>query len=191
MWYVITHKYVLMLLHYFPHFAHWHKGIHHQIQWRPLLLLAVREWVAKAKHYNDVTMTATASLITSLTIVCSTVYSSADQRKHQSSASLAFVRGIHRRPVNSPHKWPVTRKMSPFDDVIMKVSSDVTNGRLLRNNMEARCRGIPPCWLSKWFWTSRISRIELSSSGRPPEFTSWSARPKLLVETLKYRLFPL
>ena len=38
---------------------------------------------------------------------------------HQSSASLAFVRGIHRRPVNSPHKWPVTRKMSPFDDVIM------------------------------------------------------------------------
>ena len=70
-------------------------------------------------HYNDVTMTATASLITSLTIVCSTVYSSADQRKHQSSASLAFVRGIHRRPVNSPHKWPVTRKMSPFDDVIM------------------------------------------------------------------------
>ena len=30
-----------------------------------------------------------------------------------------FVRGIHRRPVNSPHKWPVTRKMVPFDDVIM------------------------------------------------------------------------
>ena len=70
-------------------------------------------------HYDDVTMTATASLITSLTIVYSTVYSSADQRKHQSSASLAFVRGIHRRPVNSPHKWPVTRKMSPFDEVIM------------------------------------------------------------------------
>ena len=43
----------------------------------------------------------------------------ADQRKHQSSASLAFVWGIHRRPVNSPHKGPVTRKMFPFDDVIM------------------------------------------------------------------------
>ena len=41
------------------------------------------------------------------------------QRKHQSPASLAFVWGIHRGPVNSPHKWPVTRKMSPFDDVIM------------------------------------------------------------------------
>ena len=49
------------------------------------------------------------------------VYSNADHRKHQSSASLAFVRGIHRGPVNSPHKWPVTRKMFPFDDVIMKI----------------------------------------------------------------------
>ena len=47
------------------------------------------------------------------------VNSDGDQRKHQRSASLAFVRGIHRWPVNSPHKWPVSRKMSPFDDVIM------------------------------------------------------------------------
>ena len=64
-------------------------------------------------------MSPTASQITSLKIVYSIVYSSTDQRKHQSSASLAFVRGIHRRPVNSPHKWPVTRKMFPFDDVFM------------------------------------------------------------------------
>ena len=42
-----------------------------------------------------------------------------DQRKHKSSASLAFLRGIHRWPVNSPHKGPVTRKMFPFDDVII------------------------------------------------------------------------
>ena len=41
------------------------------------------------------------------------------QRKHRSSASLAVVRRIHRWLVNSPHKWPVTRKMFPFDDVIM------------------------------------------------------------------------
>ena len=47
-------------------------------------------------HYNDVIMGAIASQITSLTIVYSIVYSDADQRKHQSSASLAFVRGIHR-----------------------------------------------------------------------------------------------
>ena len=61
-------------------------------------------------HYNDVIMGAMASRITSLTPVWSTVYSGADQRKHQSFASLAFERGIHRWLVNSPHKWPVTRK---------------------------------------------------------------------------------
>ena len=66
-----------------------------------------------SKHYNDVTMGA------SLAIVYSTVDSNADQRKYQSSASLAFVRGTHRGPVNSQHNWPVTRKMFPYDDVIM------------------------------------------------------------------------
>ena len=70
-------------------------------------------------HYNDVIMGAMASQITSLTIVYLTVHSGTDQRKHQSSASLTFMRGIHRWPVNSPHKWPVTRKIFPFDDVIM------------------------------------------------------------------------
>ena len=50
-------------------------------------------------------MTTMASQITSLTMVYSIVYSDADQRKHQSSGSLAFVRGIHRW-----HKGPVTRK---------------------------------------------------------------------------------
>ena len=70
-------------------------------------------------HDSDVIMGAMASQITSPTSFYSTVYSGADQRKHQSYASLAFARGIHRWPVNSPHKWPVTRKMFPFDDVIM------------------------------------------------------------------------
>ena len=70
-------------------------------------------------HYDDVIMTMLASQITSLTIVYSIVYSGVNQRKHQSSASLAFVLEIHRGPVNFPHKWPVTRKMFPFDDVIM------------------------------------------------------------------------
>ena len=53
------------------------------------------------------------------------VHSTADQRKHQSSASLAFVRGIHRWLVNFPHKWPVKRKLFPLDDVIMKSTRDV------------------------------------------------------------------
>ena len=75
--------------------------------------------MVKNVHYNDVIMSVMASQITRLTSVYWSVYSGADQRKHQSSASLAFVRGIHRWPVNSPHKGPVTRKMLPFDDVIM------------------------------------------------------------------------
>ena len=71
-------------------------------------------------HYSGVIMGAMASQITSLAIVYSTVYLGAEQRKHQSSASLAFVRGFYRRLANSPDKWPVTRKKFPSDDVIME-----------------------------------------------------------------------
>ena len=46
-----------------------------------------------SSHYGDVIMGPIASQFTSLTIVYSTVYSGADQGKHQSSVSLAFVRG--------------------------------------------------------------------------------------------------
>ena len=82
-------------------------------------------------HYNDIIMGAMPSKITSFTIVYSAVNSGADQRKHQSSASLAFVRGIHRRPVNSPHKGPVTRKMFPFDDVVMYTDRPTSSWWLL------------------------------------------------------------
>ena len=71
------------------------------------------------RHYDDVITGTVASQITSLTIVYSTVWSDADKRKHQSSALLAFVWGIHWWLVNSPHKWPVKRKIFPFHDVIM------------------------------------------------------------------------
>ena len=70
-------------------------------------------------HYSEVIMSAMVSQITRLTSVYSNVYSVADQRKHQSFASLAFARGIHQWPVNSPHKGLVTRTMFPFDDVVM------------------------------------------------------------------------
>ena len=83
-------------------------------------------------HYDDVIMGAMASQITSLTIVYSAVYSDADQRKHQSSASLAFVRGIYRGPVNSPHKWPVTRKMFAFLDAIMSYSSGLLHSHIVK-----------------------------------------------------------
>ena len=94
-----------------------------QLEGRPRRIINPEDVVAatldRPWHYGDVVMGTMASQIASLTIVYSTVYSGADQRKHQSSASLAFVPGIHRGPVNFPLKWPVTRKMFPFDDVIM------------------------------------------------------------------------
>ena len=83
--------------------------------WRPSYLCNGNPVLEKdGIHYSDVIMGIMASQITSLKIVYSSIYSGADQRKHQSSASLAFVRGIH-----GWHKWPVMRKMFPFDDVIM------------------------------------------------------------------------
>ena len=64
-------------------------------------------------------MAVMASQITSVLIVYTTVCTGTDQRKHQTPALLAFVRGIHRWPVNSPHKGPVMWKMFPFDDIII------------------------------------------------------------------------
>ena len=87
--------------------------------------------------YSDVIMSAMAVQITSLTIVYSTFNAGADQRKDQSSTSLAFVRGIHRWLVNSSHKGSVTRKMFPFDDVILSSSS--THTCVIR-----------PRWLTHW-----------------------------------------
>ena len=87
-------------------------------------------------YYSDIIMGAMASQITSLTIVYSTVYSGADQRKHQSSASLVFARGIHRWLVNSPHKGQVTRKMFPFDDVMMCNSCIYHNVEALFSKLE-------------------------------------------------------
>ena len=87
-----------------------------------LMGLCVSKWFSpkySQQHYSDVILSAMASQTTGVLIVYSTVCSYVDQRKHQSSASLAFVRGIHRWPVNSPHKGPVMLKMLPIDDVII------------------------------------------------------------------------
>ena len=73
----------------------------------------------RCTYYNEVIRSATASQITDVSIVFSAVCSGADQIQYQSSVSLAFVRGIHPSPVNSPHKGPVTRKMFPFNDVLL------------------------------------------------------------------------
>ena len=86
--------------------------------WYSFSFVSVRLISLTLTHNGDVMMGAMASRIT-VSIVCTIVCSGADERKHQSFARLAFVRGIHRWPVNSPHKKPETRKMFPFDDVIM------------------------------------------------------------------------
>ena len=98
----------------------------------------------QTSHYNDVIMSSRASQFTGVSIVCSTVCSGADQRKHQSSVSLAFVRGIHRWPVNSPHKGPVTRTMFPFDDVIviMRPSSSL----IITYSVCTQVQGQRSCW---------------------------------------------
>ena len=83
---------------------------------------------AARNHYGDVIMSAMASRITGVSIVCSNVCSGEDQMKRQSSASLVFVRGIHRSPVDSPHKGPVTRKVFPFDDVMMMIQNAYGSG---------------------------------------------------------------
>ena len=89
-------------------------------------------------------MRAMASQITGVLIVCPTVCSGADQRIHQSSASLAFVRGSYQSPVNYPHKGPVTLKMLTFDDVIMNVvhANDSERGRV----MMAMAYGLSSTW---------------------------------------------
>ena len=83
-------------------------------------------------HNRDVIMSAMASPITGVSIIFLIICSGADQRKRQSSASLAYVRGNPRQPVNSPRKGPVTRKMFSFDDVIMDVLIKL---QLHRNSM--------------------------------------------------------
>ena len=108
-------------------------------------------------HYCDVIMGAIASTITSFAIVYSTVYSDVDQRKHQSSASLAFVWGIPRWPVNSPHKWPVTRKMFPFDDVILRwISLDLNDKKSTLVQVMDWCRQTASHYLSQC-WPSYMS----------------------------------
>ena len=107
-------------------FQNAHNGCHHGYRFKKCIYyfgfryhLTPLWTIGHKYHYTDVIMGTIASQITSLTIVYSTVYSDADQTKYRRSASLVFVPGIHRRPVNSPHKWPITRKMFPYDDVIM------------------------------------------------------------------------
>ena len=97
-----------------------YQGIHDLATYRARSARDIIRHKIQLVNYNDVIMSAMASQITSLTIVYSTVYS---RRRSKKTSKLFFtglgVWRIHRWPVNSPHKWPVTHKKAPFDDVIM------------------------------------------------------------------------
>ena len=82
-------------------------------------------------HYSDVIMSMMVSQVTSISIVCSTICSGTGQRKHQSSTSLAFVRGIHRWSVDYPHKGPIMWKMFPFDEAYKNECFFIIFGHLL------------------------------------------------------------
>ena len=121
----------------------------------------------KPSHYSDVIMSTMASQITGVATVCSNVCSGADQRKHQSSASLAFVRGIHRWQVNSPLKGPVTRNMFPFDDDIMLLSKMRCNDRPCRHK---------PMWMNSGlnirfqYFTPSFRHIINNTSHKNPRY---------------------
>ena len=113
----------------------------------------------RVSHYNDVIMGAMVPQITSLTIVYSTVYSGADQRKHQSSASLAFVMEIHREPVNFPHNWPVTRKIFAIDDVIMWIITVYPKFVYMFFSLSLGC--VEQCWEQRrWLNTEHQSKCD-------------------------------
>ena len=76
--------------------AYWNGTQPRMVHCTPVFNITVLSIAAAEYHYDDIIMGVIASQITSLTIVYSTVYSDADRRKHQSSAALAFVWGIHR-----------------------------------------------------------------------------------------------
>ena len=123
-------------------------------------------------------MSAMTPQITGVSIVCSTVWSHTDQRKLQSSASLPFEWVIHRWSVNSPHKRPVTRKMFPFDDVIIKDIGyrELSWCRLYRHWWYRRLSlwqpPVPPVSVKLASWRLQIfSRLDVSI---PPWYTALS-----------------
>ena len=156
-------------------------------------------------------MSTMASQITGVFIVCPIVGSGTDQRKHQSSASLAFVRGIHQRAVNSPHRRPVTRKTFPFDDVIMLTSTKPQQNTIKHEPYvldilwsESTATEIS-CWRNLRHWLHWVGVVEMTTSGAAigeifisltlPNFLFCEDKPKVYhnesSSSLSYYLIPL
>ena len=155
------------------------KNSHHWLvtNWLWFHTINIRPVAIPNTHYNDVIMNTMVSQITSLMIVYSTVYLGANQRKHQSSASLAFVWGIHRWLVNSSHKGPVSQKMFPFDDVITQ-HRNLCQKQVFQANWRIPTNGgtldagvtldttklsfwatFSATWRTIWWWTCKLKVI--------------------------------
>ena len=149
--------------------------------------------------YRNVMVSAMVSQITGVTIVYLTVCSGADQRKHQSSMSVAFLRGIHRSPVNSQHKGPVTRKKFPFDDVIMDCVDFWQETTWTFPNCSECLTPYPPC--QSYRRTSSISRtkfqnlnvscIHMQLSSLNPLKLGVKLRMKMLLEQRRQAMLQL
>ena len=112
-------------------------------------------------HHSDVIMSAMVSQITGISTACLTGCSSVDQRKHQSSAPLAFLKGIHWRRVDSPHKGPVTQKMFTFDDVIMSTPPcEVT----IYRNRPSRLWGLCYTFNQQPDWLMQLLNVAITTS---------------------------
>ena len=145
------------------------RTFHHFILWHHVLRVRYEQFSVKrtiSVHYTGVIMRAMASQIPSVT----------EQWKHQSSASLAFVREIHQWPLNSIHIGPVTRKMFPFDDFIISRSSMITTSRhdwweLLSNRLCTRAAALTARKCGPVFMVHdkghRVKRRKLFSSHTP------------------------
>ena len=153
----------LFVLTWLGHFCSCHVCCNHGVCSRSSRTDRWRFWNCEWSHWPEPSARcvrpAIASQITSVSTVYSTVCSGADQRKHQSLAPLAFVRGIHRWPADSPHKGPVTRKMFPFDDVIIKTRLCLETANIGINFLEhSPVRRIVSSRFLNWYmyvlWTS-------------------------------------
>ena len=146
--------------------------------------------IMRNSHYNDVIMHTMASQITSLMIVYSSVCLHADQRKHQSSTSLAFVWGIHWWPVNSPHKWPVMRKMFPFDGIIMHMTKFPWQRSIIQGLGVSLLLVLTGCWtvnpLTYWGQDKMAATFQMKFSNS----SSWMKIYKCRLR-FHWSLFPL
>ena len=125
-----------------------------------------------APHYSDVKMSAMASQIVGVLIVYSNVCSGVDQRKHQSSASLVCVRGIHRWPVNSPQS-PVKPRTQASDVEHVYIwwrhhenRKHRCRRRVLLHDMWSECSPVETCF------NETLNAKNLGESPHPPTLHS-------------------